>query len=271
LQEVAGEIKQELATARAKADVLKVYDQVEDARAEGKTLAEAAENLKLPMRTIEAIDRSGRDPGGVPIKLPDEQRMLEAAFTTDVGVEHDPLQTQDGYVWFDVVGITPSRERPLDEVKAQVEQRWRDQEIATRLDAKATEILDKVKSGSSLAAAAAADRLKVESLTGLKRGHASGPLSATAVDTVFRAAKDAAGRANAEQPGEQVIFRVTDIVVPPLDLQSADTKRMVEALNRSLSDDLLGEYISRLESEVGVTINQSALNQAVGGGSGDDN
>jgi len=269
LQEVAGELKQELATARAKADVLKVYDQVEDARAEGKTLAEAAENLKLPTRTIEAIDRSGRDPGGAPIKLPDEQRLLEAAFTTDVGVEHDPLQTQDGYVWFDVVGITPSRERPLDEVKAQVEQRWRDQEIATKLDAKATEILDKVKSGSSLADAA--DHLKVETLTGLKRGHASGPLSATAVDTVFRTAKDAAGRENAEQPGEQVIFRVTDIVVPPLDLQSADTKRMVETLNRSLSDDLLGEYISRLESEVGVTINQSALNQAVGGGSGDDN
>ena len=271
LQEVAGELKQELATARAKADVLKVYDQVEDARAEGKTLAEAAENLKLPTRTIEAIDRSGRDPGGAPIKLPDEQRLLEAAFTTDVGVEHDPLQTQDGYVWFDVVGITPSRERPLDEVKAQVEQRWRDQEIATKLDARATEILDKVKSGSSLADAAAADHLNVETLTGLKRGHASGPLSATAVDTVFRTAKDAAGRENAEQPGEQVIFRVTDIVVPPLDLQSADTKRMVETLNRSLSDDLLGEYISRLESEVGVTINQSALNQAVGGGSGDDN
>src|SRR5262249_22751819 len=136
-------------------------------------------------------------------------------------------------------------------------------------DAKATEILDKVKSGSSLADAA--DHLKVETLTGLKRGHAAGPLSATAVDTVFRTAKDAAGRANAEQPGEQVIFRVTDIVVPPLDLRPADTKRMLEPLNRSLSDDLLGEYISGLESEVGVTINQSALTQAVGGGSGEDN
>src|SRR5262249_49103947 len=66
-QEVAGELKQELATARAKADVLKIYDKIEDARAEGKTLTEAAESLKLPARTISAIDRSGRDPSGVPI------------------------------------------------------------------------------------------------------------------------------------------------------------------------------------------------------------
>ena len=55
---------------------------------------------------------------------------------TDVGVERDP-QFQDGYIWFDVVGRT-SRERPLDEVKEQVETRWRDQEIATRLNARAT-------------------------------------------------------------------------------------------------------------------------------------
>jgi peptidyl-prolyl cis-trans isomerase D len=271
LQEVKDELKQELATARAKADMLKLYDQIEDARAEGKTLAEAAENLKLPARTIEAIDRSGRDSSGAQIKLPDEQRLLEAAFTTEVGVEHDPLQAQDGYIWYDVVGITPSRERTLDEVKEQVEQRWREQEIATRLDAKATEILDKVKSGSTLAEVAAADHLKVETLTGLKRGQPSGPLSAAAVDAVFRTAKDAARKANAAQPGEQVVFRVTDIVVPALDLQSNDSKRMVETLNRSLSDDLLGEYISRLESEVGVSINQSALNQAIGGGTSDEN
>ena len=175
--------------ARAKAEVFDVYDKIEDARAEGKTLAEAAANLKLEARTIEAIDRSGRDPAGAPVKLPDAQRLLPMAFTTDVGVERDPLQFQDGYIWFDVVGITPSRERPLDEVKEQVELRWRDQEIATRLNAKATEIVDKLKGGATLADVATADHLKLETLTGLKRGDASGPLSAAAVDAVFRTAQ----------------------------------------------------------------------------------
>ena len=269
LEQVAGELKQELAIARAKTEVFDVYNKIEDARAEGKLLAETAATLKLEARTIEAVDRSGRDPAGMPVNLPDAQRLLPLAFTTDVGVERDPLQFQDGYIWFDVVGITPSRERPLDEVKEQVETRWRDQEIATRLNARATEIVDKLKAGGTLANVATADHLKLEALSGLKRGDASGALSTAAVDAVFRTAKDAVGTAEAREPGEQVVFRVTEIVVPPLDMASEEVKRTVDTLNRGLSEDLLSEYIARLESEVGVTINQSALNQVVSGGAGD--
>jgi peptidyl-prolyl cis-trans isomerase D len=268
VEQVAGELKQELATARAKSEIFDVYNKVEDARAEGKPLAETAANLKLEARTVE-VDRSGRDPAGAPVNIPDAQRLLASAFTTDIGVERDPLQVQDGYVWFDVVGITPSRERPLEEVKDQVEARWREQEIASRLDAKATAILDKLKAGTTLADVAAQDRLKVETLTGLKRGEASGPLSASAVAVVFRTAKDAAAKAEASEPGEQVVFRVTDIVVPSVDMASEDTRRTMEALNRGLSEALLAEYIAKLESDIGVTINQSALNQVIGGGSGD--
>ncbi|HYY37640.1 MAG TPA: peptidylprolyl isomerase, partial [Xanthobacteraceae bacterium] len=117
--------------------------------------------------------------------------------------------------------------------------------------------------------AAAADRLKVEALTGLKRGEASGPLSAAGVDAVFRTAKDAAGKTEASQPPDEVVFRVTDIVVPSLDIASEDAKRALETLNRGLSEDILAEYMAWLESDIGVTINQNALNQVVSGGAGD--
>ena len=268
LDQVAGELKQELATARAKNEIFDIYNKIEDARAEGKPLAEAAANLKLEARTVE-IDRSGRDPAGASVKLPDAQRLLATAFTTDVGVERDPLQFEDGYIWYDVAGISASRERSLDEAKDQVEARWREQEIATRLDAKATSMLDKLKAGETLAQVAAADHVKVESLGGLKRGEASGPLSAAGVDAVFRTAKDAAGKADGTQPGEQIVFRLTDIVVPSLDMASEEAKRAVQTLNRGLSEDILAEYIAWLERDIGFTINQSALNQVVSGGAGD--
>ena len=266
--QVAGELKQELATARAKNDIFDLYNKIEDARAEGKSLAEAAANLKLEARTVE-LDRSGRDPAGAPVKLPDAQRLLPAAFTTDIGVERDPLQFEDGYIWYDVAGISPSRERSLEEVKDQVEARWREQEMAMRLDAKATGMLDKLKAGETLAQVAAADHLKVEKLSGLKRGEASGPLAAAGVDAVFRTAKDGAGKADGAQAGEQIVFRVTDIVVPSLDKASEEAKRAVQSLNRGLSEDILTEYLAWLEREIGVTINQSALNQVISGGAGD--
>ena len=268
LEQVAGELKQELATARAKSEIFDVYNKIEDARAEGKSLEEAAANLKLEARTVE-VDRSGRDPAGTPVKLPDAQRLLAGAFSTDIGVERDPLQFQDGYIWYEVTGISPSRERSLDKVKDQVEARWRDQEVATRLDAKATAILEKLKAGETLPQAAAAERLKVEMLTGLKRGEASGPLSAAGADAVFRTAKDAAGKTEGAQPPDEVVFRVSGIVVPSLDMASEDAKRALETLNRGLSEDILAEYIAWLESDIGVTINQSALNQVVSGGAGD--
>jgi peptidyl-prolyl cis-trans isomerase D len=131
--------------------------------------------------------------------------------------------------------------------------------------------LDKLKAGSTFADIAAADHLKVATLTGIKRGEPPAPLSAAAVDVVFRTAKDALGSGEAAQAPEQVVFRVTGIVVPTPEAASEDAKRTQEALSRSLSEDIFGEYVARLQSEIGVTINQSALSQVVGGGAAGTN
>ncbi len=270
-EEVAPALKRELATERAKADIAKLYDKIEDARTDGKTLTEVAEMLKLTPRTVEAVDRSGRDPSGAPITgLPDAQRLLTSAFSTEVGAERDPLQVEGGYIWFEVAGITPSRDRPLEEVKEQVETRWREQETTNRLMAKAITLLDKLKAGSTFTEIAAADHLQVESLTGLKRGQPTAPLSASTVDAVFRTRKGELGMAEGAQ-GEQIVFRVILIVDPPIDIASEDAKRAQEALNRAVSEDMFSAYIARLESEIGVTINQTALNQVISGSATDTN
>jgi peptidyl-prolyl cis-trans isomerase D len=267
LAEVTPEIKKSIATERAKAQILSVYDKIEDVRSEGHTLAEAAATLKLASRSVE-LDRSGHDPTGLAVRdLPDAQRLLAAAFSTDIGVDADPLQVQDGYLWYEVAGITPARDRTLEEVKDRVAANWRADEIATRLKSKATQLLDKLKAGSTLADLAAADGLKVQTITGLKRGATAAPLSAGASEKLFVTAKDAAAGADAEQPGEQVVFRVTDIAVPKTDMNSDAVKTIAQALNRSLSEDIFSQYIARVESEIGVTINRNAVSQVVSGNS----
>jgi peptidyl-prolyl cis-trans isomerase D len=271
LAEVAPEIKKSIATERAKAQILSVYDKIEDVRSEGHTLAEAASSLKLSARTVE-LDRSGHDPAGQPIAdLPDPQRLLAAAFSTDVGVDADPLQVEGGYVWVEVAGITPSRERSLEEMKDRVEASWREDEVAKRLKAKADALIDKLKGGSAFAQTASAEGLKVETATGLKRGASSPPFSADAVDKLFVTPKDAVASAQGEQLGDQIVFRVTDIVVPQTDVNSDQAKTLAQNLSRSLSEDLFGQYVAKVESEIGVTINRSAVNQVVSGGSSGNN
>jgi peptidyl-prolyl cis-trans isomerase D len=270
-EQVAAEIKRELATERAKANILSIYDKMENERTDGKTLTEAANDLKVPVKTIDEVDRSGRDSSGALVTgIPDAQRLLTTAFATEVGADRDPLQVEGGYVWLDVAAVIPAHERPFDEVKDQVVARWHEQEIASRLKDKATEILDKLKEGAAFAEVAAANNLTVATATGIKRADAAAPLSAAAVDAIFRIAKGSAGSAEAVQGSEQIVFMVTEVTVPTLDAASEEGKRLRETLGRSVSEDLLSEYVAQLESEIGVTMNPEAIRQITTGRSGDD-
>ena len=269
-EEVAPELRKELVTERAKAEIFPLYDKIEDERSIGQNLTELAKKFNLTVRTVE-VDRNGRDADGKQISIPDAQRLLAAAFAADAGVENDPLQFEGGYVWYEVAGTTPARDRNLDEVRKEVEDRWRQDEIATRLRTKAAEMLEKLKAGTPLAEVAAAGKLKVETRTEIKRGAATAPLSERTIDAIFRTAKDGFASAEAETAGEQVVFRVTDIVLPEASGDSEERKRLVEALNRSYADDVFGQYLAQVERQVGVTINQTALRQVVTGQSAAEN
>ena len=267
LDVVAPFIRSDIAQDRAKNEVQDIHDKIEDARGGGATLEEAAQKLKLPIVTIDAVDRSGHDPQGKPVNVPGGAAVLNAAFSTDVGVDNDPLESDSGYVWYDMTAITPARDRTLAEVKSQVEAHWRDDEMASRLSAKATDLLNKLKGGAQLDALATANGLKVQSASDLTRDKASGGISAREVDAVFHTAKGAFATAQGDKPTDWIVFRVSDIKTPSLD--AADAKSFGQTLNRQLGDDLFSEYVAWLEDYLGTNVNQAALAQAVGGSAPD--
>jgi peptidyl-prolyl cis-trans isomerase D len=265
-EEVAPDLRKEVAIERAKEEGRGIYEKIEDARAGGSTLEEAAQKFKLPARVYEGVDRSGRGPDGKPVpNLPEGVDVLAAAFASDVGVENDPIQTPGGgHMWFDVAGITPSRERTLDEVKEQVAQRWRDDEIASRLKAKAADLLEKIKNGNPFAELAKANGVKLEKAENLQRGKSSPAVPASVVDAVFRTAKDAAGSAEGDKSTSWFVFRVTDVVTPSLETASPEAKRIDELVKRQLTDDIFGEYIAQVEADLGISVSQKGLSQALG-------
>jgi peptidyl-prolyl cis-trans isomerase D len=263
--EVEASLKRDIAAERAKTEANAIRDKIEEELGGGARIEEIASKLNLKLRTIEAVDRSGRDPEGRPVAdLPAGVDVINSAFGTEIGNENDPLQLPaGGFVWYDVLNITPSRERPLDEVKDKVEARYREDEITKRLDAKAADLLGKVKSGTSLADVAAADGLKVETKSGVKR-QGGVPLPPRVNAEVFRLAKDQAGSTEGQNPNERVILRVTDIKVPPFDATAFTTTQLMDQLKGVYNEDLLSQYVTRLENDIGTDINQKALAQAVG-------
>jgi peptidyl-prolyl cis-trans isomerase D len=262
---VAPALKKEIAIERARATVATLRDKMEDERGGGASVIEAAQKLGLTAVTIDAVDRSGRVPGGQLVaNIPRGLDVVSQAFNSDVGVDNDPIAFNGGYVWYDVVGITPSHERNLDEVKDQVEARWREDQLSSRLKTKATEMIQKLEQGGNLAEAAAASGLKVETASGFRRDASLPGVPAGAIAAAFRTAKDGAGQTAGTAAGEWIVFRVTDVSVPPVDIASDDIKKLKESLQRGLIDEQVGQYVTRLETDIGTSINQAAFAQVTG-------
>jgi peptidyl-prolyl cis-trans isomerase D len=267
-ESVAPAIKRELAVERARASVQDLHDKMEDERGGGASVIDAAKKLGLTPVTIDAADRSGRGPDGKPVAgIPVGLDLVSSAFASDVGVDNDPLQLAGGYVWFDVLGVTPSRERGIDEVKGQVEARWRDDQITSRLRTKAAELVGKLNQSGKLTDEAAASGLQLETSAAFKRDAKVPGVPDTTVEAAFRTPKDAAGQAQGTGGAEWIVFRVTDVTVPSLDLASEEAKKLKESLQRGLTDEQIAEYVTKLESEIGTSINESAVALATGAGS----
>ncbi|MGZ5874983.1 MAG: SurA N-terminal domain-containing protein [Bradyrhizobium sp.] len=261
----AAELKREIASGRARTKVAELRDKMEDERGGGASVIEAAQKLGLAPVTIDAVDRSGRLPNGQPApNIPRGLDVVSQAFNSDVGVDNDPIQFNGGYVWYDVLGIIPSRERNLDEVRDQVEARWRDDQITSRLRAKATDMVQKLEQGGKLADEAAQAGLSVETASGFKRDASLPGLPAGAIAAAFRTAKDGVGQTPDAPANAWIVFRVTDISVPPLDLASDDMKKLKDTVHRGLTDEQVAQYITKLESEIGTKVNQTAFAQVTG-------
>ena len=262
---LAAQIKKDLATERARAKVAELHNKMEDERGGGAGVVEAAQKLGIAPVTIEAVDRSGRTPDGQPVaNIPRGLDVVSQAFNSDVGVENDPIQFNGGYVWYDVLGITPSRERNLDEVKDQVEARWREDQISTKLRAKATEIVQKLENGGKLADIAASLGVKVETAAGFRRDASLPDVPSAVITAAFRTPKDGVGQTPVAGGSQWVVFRVTDVTVPPIDMASQEVKNLKDTLQRGLTDEQVAQYVTKIESELGTSINQAAFGQVTG-------
>ncbi len=266
--EVKPQIKRTLAESAARNRIGDLRDKIEDERAAGSTLAEAGKKLGLKVHEIDAVDRAGNGPDGKKIAdLPQKPDVVAASFNTDVGVDNDALQLPDGgYLYYNVSGITPSRERKLSEVKDKVTRDWRNDQTAKKLKAKTEAMVKKLQGGAKLAELATAEGLQVKTASGLQRGQASDAAPKPLVDAAFATPKGKPGSVEGKDETERYVFEVTGVTEPKLDAKSAEGKAIDKTLQTSIADDINAEYLGHLESTLGVNLNQSAISQVIGTG-----
>jgi peptidyl-prolyl cis-trans isomerase D len=263
-EEVRDEIRRDIAIRQAAVDVATMRDTVEDARAGGETLTEIAAKHSLQLRTVEAVDQSGKDAAGNAVAdLPGGDALLSAAFESDIGIENDPLPIADnGILWFEVTKVTAAHDRALSEVRDRVLEAWKKDAVAKRLEERAKEIADRVRGGSSLDAIGDELTLTVESASGLRRViDPTGNVSRAMLDAAFTGPEGTVTVAAAKDESGRAVVRVKSTTVP-----SADTKpddQSLRIVREGITDDLLQEYVDALQTRLGVSVNQTALQQTL--------
>ncbi len=266
LDEVRAELRADLARREAVAQINTIRDEVEDALAGGETIEEAATRMGLPFRLVEQVDSGGLGPDDEPVDdLPGGPALLTELFQSDVGLANPPVEyASDTYAWFEVLDVIAPRDRTLDEVRDDVITAWRNKAIDDKLAADATALAARLKAGETIEAVAAERGLEVLTATALIRSSdATATLSGAAIDAAFGGPDGLVVVARGASGPSEVILKVTSVVVPPYQAAVATETEAAETLDRDVSNDILAQYVSALQNQLGVSVNQAAMQLAI--------
>lgn len=264
LSEVEDDLRKRLALIKAGEELFDIHDKLEDERASGDNLSEAARKVKLKVRVIEKIDASGRLPDGELVNdLPESANLLRQLFETAQGVETDPITiTGSGFVWYEVGEVYNQRQKEFEEVKDEVSATWVIKETANRVEKIAAELKSKLDDGDDFAATFAAilpeafkDR-KVERSAELGREDSSNDLSRDAVRSGFAVANDKATLAPGVSEGDQVVLKVVNVIAGTDNSVGPEEKTR---LDEEAGNDLLNQLIGDLQGREDVVISQRAI------------
>lgn len=259
-EEVADELRRELALELARDDIVDLANRLDDELGGGANLEEAAATLGLDIVRFLSVDDTGNTPSGERAQgLPDAPEFLGVAFREEVGVESLLNETDNGYFVVRVNSVTDSQPRPFAEVREAVAEAVRDERREARAEAEANEILERLRGGSDIASVAAENGLPVTTsppLTREDRDTASG-MSAAATAALFELDRGEAGIAPASDGF--TVFRLREIRQPAVDAAGEEFTSLRKQTSNDLRNDLLQQIENAFRTRYDVTVDRAAL------------
>jgi peptidyl-prolyl cis-trans isomerase D len=251
------ELVQELAINK----MIDTANQLDDALAGGAGLEDAAKELGLAITKVDQVDSQGMAPDGQPVAgISENQLVLGLAFSTEVGTTSSLTEDPNGgYVIVKVDGSTPAATRPLDQVRAKVVAAWKAAERDKAAAARAGELAGKLSLGGDITTIAAEVQGTVVTAKPVTRSGNDADAHVTAALASKLFSLQVGQAATVPVQDGQVVARLTAIN----DANPASDTAGVDALQKELDSayqgDLVQEFGEVLRREIGVTINQSAV------------
>jgi len=263
-EEAKADLEKKILKERASGAIFDLHDKIEDQLASGSKLSEIADKLKLNYVLIDQVDRQGKKPDGSTVTLPAQKDVLNAVFSTDVGVENDPIDAKDdGVIWYEVLGVIPEQLKPFDQVKDEATKDWKTEEVHTQLAKYTQDLVNSLSGGKSLEDVAKDLNQQVLTSDPLKRDSITVNVLPAAVAQAFSLPEKGYGSAPSGVEEGRIVFQV-DKVTPPPQLNPSETARLKQQIGQLIGEDVVAEYFSALENRYGVSVNEQALAKLVG-------
>lgn len=269
-EEVKAEIEKFLAARDSTREALYTrVGEIDDMVGAGKTLSEIAQQLGLKEAVFEKVSADGQTAAGKKAEdkgVPAFDKVLTAVFQLDTGLTSQMIETPTGeFILAETREIVPAQPRPLDAVRAEVADAWKQKQAGAALDAKATKIMERLNMGEPLEKLAKEFGKEVRKTALLQRG--APPAKAESIEPGVMLALfsiDKLGQATAvPAPGAVTILRLAErkIEKPPAQSRE-DVDALQSMLNLALQSDILEQFRKNLMAKYDVTINERAVREA---------
>ncbi|MEO0729173.1 MAG: hypothetical protein AAFY64_02185, partial [Pseudomonadota bacterium] len=172
-------------------------------------------------------------------------------------------RTDGGYAWVDVLEIKPAAQKTYDEVKDDVLTAWREQEANTELRKKTDALVDRINKGETIAALAKEAGLELTTTQMFKRTDSPQGVPRTVVAQSFTLPRGGLSSAPAANATDRIVFEVADVQAAK-PLEGDARQQRVAQLKQNRQADVLREYIAGLRRAYEVSIDERAVERALG-------
>ncbi|MET3560453.1 peptidyl-prolyl cis-trans isomerase D [Bartonella japonica] len=261
-EKVEEDIRQTLAQNRAMDDIRNNYTAIENARFEGASLKELADQYKLSLRTI-TIDNTGKTiEGKIIADLPQKDILLNAIYQSNEGVDLDPLSLQKGgYIWYKVDKIIPARDKTLEEAKQDVVSQWKSEEIQRLLDEKAKNALKQLNEGKSLVSLAHELGTIKQTTQALRRRDSSEILGDEGIKTLFSNPKNHYGIIKGPIATNRIVYQIKTVTIPENTTHHTLSSDIRTNIDMMIKEDVKLEMLQVANKEHPLKINSTLYNQ----------
>lgn len=244
--EVKEKIEQDYKSEETQDKIYEIYNIIEDQRAAGLTFEEIALENNLKLSQYSSVNNNGSNFSNSNIDLTLRNSIIETIFDSDIGLEMDPLEDQNGNVVFiRVDNIDEERLLNFDNVQKEVRSDIINQRQKKELEDISFQYLDDINNNINNLEQIS-DNLNVAILKrdNLSRYSFDEVFSRSAVEEIFKTNVNKAFKANVGIGDSIIIGLVTKISIE--EQKESD----IEVLNQRNEDNLKNELLIILSEEL---------------------